>query len=225
MKIKLLATDVDGTITDADKIIDVKAIEALKKAVNAGLIVVLASGIPVQGLRPLAEFLGVSKYLIGENGAVIFDGEDRILLSNPEKLDACYRELKETYPEVDYYSHADTRLGQLALKNNISEDKVKPIAEKYGLKTVSSKFSIHVLAPNTSKAEGLKELIKGLDIKLEECAAVGDSMNDYEMIKEVGLGISVENGTDLLKEVADHVTKKPYGAGLMEAVDLILQKE
>ena len=42
--------------------------------------VILTSGIPVQGLRPIAVLMGASKYLIGENGGVIFDGENLEIL-------------------------------------------------------------------------------------------------------------------------------------------------
>ena len=36
---------------------------------------------------------------------------------------------------------------------------------------------------------------------------IGDSGNDYEMIKNSGIGVCMENGFDEVKHVSDYVTK------------------
>ena len=41
---------------------------------------------------------------------------------------------------------------------------------------------------------------------MEHTIAFGDSMNDYEIVREAGIGIAMGNSVDELKAVADYVT-------------------
>ena len=46
-----------------------------------------------------------------------------------------------------------------------------------------------------------------LGIKPKEIIAIGDNGNDVPMIKAAGLGVSVANGREFVKEIADYVTE------------------
>jgi len=223
-KIKVIATDVDGTLSFKTKRLDVPAYKAILKAEKAGLIVILTSGIPVQGLRPMAQLLGASHYLIGENGGVIFDGKEIEIMSNPETAKKCFDELKQKIAGIDYYSKADTRLSEIAMKLGPNLNEVRKIAEKHGLRLVTTGFTMHLVQPGVNKGVALKRLLEKLGYKMGECAAIGDSENDIEMIREAGLGIAVGNAIPEAKEAAKYVTKKDHGAGVMEAVNYILKQ-
>jgi len=76
MKYKLLALDLDGTLTNSQKIITPKTKEVLFAAQKAGLRLVLASGRPTEGILHLAKELEIAKYggfVLAFNGARIFD--------------------------------------------------------------------------------------------------------------------------------------------------------
>ena len=49
--------------------------------------------------------------------------------------------------------------------------------------------------------------------------AIGDSENDEDFLKVVGLKVAVSNAEDKLKEISDYVCEKPYGDGVKEAVE------
>lgn len=77
--------DVDGTLTNAKKEITPKTKEALKKAQNAGIKLILASGRPTSGLRKLAEQLEMNKhhgYFVSYNGAMVIDCQTDEVLFN-----------------------------------------------------------------------------------------------------------------------------------------------
>ena len=74
-----------------------------------------------------------------------------------------------------------------------------------------------VLPHFLSKAYGLKRLAEHWNIPVEETAAVGDSMNDYEMVREAGVGIAMGNAVSKLKEAADYVTADIGEDGLWKA--------
>ena len=55
MSIKLIAMDVDGTLTNSKKVITERTKEALIKAQENGAILILASGRPTSGLMDFAK--------------------------------------------------------------------------------------------------------------------------------------------------------------------------
>lgn len=57
MDYKMLVLDLDGTLTNSKKEITEPTKKALIEIQEAGKIVVLASGRPINGIRPLAEKL------------------------------------------------------------------------------------------------------------------------------------------------------------------------
>lgn len=64
------------------------------------------------------------------------------------------------------------------------------------------------ISPNgVNKSEALKELCKKLNISSQEILAIGDNVNDLEMVKEAGIGVAVNSSYDDLKAVATYVTK------------------
>ncbi len=76
MNYNIIALDLDGTLTNSQKIITDATKEALFKAQEKGAIVVLASGRPTCGIEPLAEELKLSQYggyILSFNGGRIFD--------------------------------------------------------------------------------------------------------------------------------------------------------
>lgn len=63
-----------------------------------------------------------------------------------------------------------------------------------------------VIEKEASKAEGLKRLCAYYQVPMERTVAFGDSMNDYEIVVEAGLGVAMGNGHPELKKAADYVT-------------------
>lgn len=87
MAIKAIVLDIDGTLTNDAKVVTPLTREALMRAQEAGVRVILASGRPVQGLRALAHELDLDRYhgmLVAFNGAHVVDAEtDEVLYEQP----------------------------------------------------------------------------------------------------------------------------------------------
>ena len=58
-----------------------------------------------------------------------------------------------------------------------------------------------------NKGNGIKEVCKYLNHPIENTIALGDSMNDTEMIQVAQIGVAMGNAQPKLKEIADFVTK------------------
>ena len=76
MSIKLIALDLDGTLTNDQKIVTEHTKEILLKAGEAGVSIALASGRPMLGVAPIAESIGLDKvnsFVMAYNGGQIIN--------------------------------------------------------------------------------------------------------------------------------------------------------
>ena len=69
-----------------------------------------------------------------------------------------------------------------------------------------------------TKATGLKQITSYLSIPIEDTIAIGDSLNDLDILQEAGLSICMGNGADECKEIADFTTKDISDDGLAYAL-------
>lgn len=69
-----------------------------------------------------------------------------------------------------------------------------------------------------NKANGLTALMNVLNIDKENVMAIGDEMNDLEMVKMVGLGVAMGNANQPIKDVADYITLSNNEAGVAHAI-------
>ena len=65
--------------------------------------------------------------------------------------------------------------------------------------------NLEIFSVCAGKGNSLLRLADILGVDKKATIAVGDSTNDYTMVKMAGLGLAVENAVDELKEVADKV--------------------
>lgn len=76
------------------------------------------------------------------------------------------------------------------------------------------------------KLSGLEEILKVRPFKLEEIAYMGDDIIDLPVLKRVGLAVTVADGVDEVKEMADYITSRPGGMGAVrELAELILKSQ
>jgi len=70
-----------------------------------------------------------------------------------------------------------------------------------------------------TKAEGIRRVCEHLGIAREDTVAVGDSVNDIEMLHYAQIGIVMGNGTQIAKENADYITTGIYEDGIWNALE------
>lgn len=65
--------------------------------------------------------------------------------------------------------------------------------------------AVDVIPATGGKGVGIEKILEHYHLKKEEAIAFGDGDNDIEMLKTVGLGIAMENGSEKLKTAADKI--------------------
>lgn len=86
-------------------------------------------------------------------------------------------------------------------------------------------MALEALPKGTSKGQGVKTILRQLDIRPENVMAIGDGENDIEMLELVGLGVAVENAAEKLKAVADEIVANHDEDGVAEAIERFVLKE
>ncbi len=83
----------------------------------------------------------------------------------------------------------------------------KEIKDKYGVYVVRSgdRF-LEIIPDNTSKGHALSEVIDLFKLDKSKVIAVGDNMNDAEMLQECGIAFCPQNASNEVKEYADVIT-------------------
>lgn len=110
--------------------------------------------------------------------------------------------------------------------NGVSEDDeiVKIIKDEFHNKlyfTSSVSGVVEIMTKNVSKLETLKEFAKITGLKTSNIAAIGDGLNDYEMLSGAEISFAMGNSKDELKEIANHVVRDNDNGGIIEACKII----
>ncbi len=75
-----------------------------------------------------------------------------------------------------------------------------------------------IIQKNCGKGKALLETIDVLGIPVERSIAIGDSMNDYDMLEAAGIAVAMGNASEEIKKIADIVTDDVDSAGVATAL-------
>ncbi|MFN4133236.1 MAG: phosphoglycolate phosphatase [Candidatus Hadarchaeales archaeon] len=225
--IKILAVDIDGTITFDDRRLDLAAVEALRRAEASGMKVVLATGNIAEFAEAACVLIGTSGGFIAEDGGIVFDWEtkEEILLGGRKEAEKGIIALREAFPWVVETRNSPKRLTGLTIERNISTEDAQKIFSERGLNLVAvdSGFAIHIKEPEINKGNALALLAVRKNIGMAEIAAIGDGPNDVEMLGRAGLSFAVGNSSEDARRIATYHLEESYGKGVAKAVEILLK--
>ncbi len=180
---------------------------------------------------PKEELVKVSKILDRHNATYTFQGSEGRFMDklNSERLDEYFTGLgmesiinefkiniTETPCDNDkiesgIYINCDVDIDQVQKEVG---DKVKITGASFGEeRRHNGEFTLM----GTHKASGIKYLIDYLNLSQEDVIAVGDGLNDLEMIDFANVGVAMGNAVEELKKLADFVTTSITDDGVYNA--------
>ena len=106
-------------------------------------------------------------------------------------------------PEVLYFNQINTRLADFETAAQVTAK----IAETFKgqLNPLQNGICIDIVRHDINKAKGIYALMDIIGAKYDDVIAVGDNVNDRDMIAEFK-SYAMENGVDSIKEIADFIT-------------------
>lgn len=276
--IKLIASDLDGTMFEKGNVIPETNLKAINDINNSNINFTICTGKTYSLFKNICQDIGTGYGIFGNGNQIINlkTGEEiyRKLLKNEDVL-FCINTAKKLNLHVHLYTNKEViteKLLYMDLRNfeltkndkNIDlEFKIVTDIQKYvkrenpeilklvisaekDLASLKKEFAknknlqvnlirkvdkyrdeiigkeyeyLDIMPAGINKEQALEVLENYLKIDKSEVLAIGDNLNDLEMIKDSGVGIAVANAYDEVKEVANYTTTTTaQNGGFAEAV-------
>lgn len=258
----LIALDLDDTLLRSDLTIGPEDREALLRAEELGIRLVLATGRGPEGMRRFWQILGMDQrpgWAIGYNGALVVrtDSGQEIIRHEldpqvaQEVVMLCHRHdfAVQTYRDGQIkvsrendWTHHDSYLTGLPNVVVADSELIHPAPVKLVIPgeperlpdlkleimklldgradvVISKPYFLEVLPPGVNKGRSLEQLCGILGIDRHRVMALGDAMNDAEMLRWAGFGVAMANAIPAIKDLVQAVTDRDHDhAGVAEAL-------
>jgi len=276
--IRLIASDIDGTIVGENNHITQKNLKAIEDIRHANIDFTICTGKPYSMVKNFCTALHASYGIFG-NGNQIIDlktGKEifRKTLTK-EQIDFCISLAEKNQLHIHLYTENEVitpALLYMDLRNFILKDSlyhcnldfkivsnIQEYVHNHDLSTfklvISSPFDLtplkntlgkqtdltiyqikkskqykdtiiqkeyeylDITPSKTNKSEALEILTNYLKLSSSEVMAIGDNLNDMDMLQNSGIGVAVANAYDDVKKIATYVTTNTVeNSGFAEAV-------
>ena len=203
---KIIVLDLDGTLTNEKKEITPRTKEALIKAQEQGLKVVLASGRPTYGITALAEELELPRfegYILAFNGGRIIDCKNNKVVFE-QTLD------QNLVPKL-YYSSREAGLEILTYKGE------GIIATKKADQYVQIEASI-----NKMEVEEVNNFLEEIEYPINKCLIVGDPTSLHEL--ELQLVEQLKGQMEIYRSASYFLECVPLGIDKAASLNQLIEK-
>lgn len=219
MHLKALALDYDGTIAD-DRGLNQDVREAIARARQSGVLVLLVTGRILGDLRRVAGDLTFVDAVVAENGAVIAfpaSGRSSVLHGPPKQkfLD----DLKRRGVEIGV---GEVVVEAEAGAANAALEAIR--VQQEPLVLLFNRERLMILPQSVSKATGLMAALNALRLSPHNVVAIGDAENDHELLRTAEIGVAVEWGSRALRESADEVLKGSGPSAVASYIDALVAR-
>ena len=220
--IRAVVTDVDGTLTDKERRLNLAAVRLVQGLNQAGITVVLATGNVLPFALALSRFLGLTGPVIAENGGVLYhreNGRDVVEhLADRRVALAAYHELVRAGLPVRRLFTDRWRESEVALEEGVPERKIRAILRGHPVLVESTGFAMHLMQRGAGKLPALRRALQPLGLAPGDCFAIGDGDNDVAVLRAAAWAASFPSASPSARRAADFVTHSDYGDGFVEAV-------
>lgn len=264
LNIKIVFFDIDGTLTNSNKVISENTINTLNKLIERNIFIVLCTGRANGFVNKYLKQINISRYSISNNGALIYDNElNKIIISHTlynKDLEYLWNYSNDTKTGFiintvnNKYSNKFVRNKEdkviINKLSDIKEDKVQLIISnddisimkelelyinnKTNLKVINKSFDylneiengyyfFDIVNSNVNKGDAINDTLKILNINKKNSLCFGDSINDIDMFKSVGISVAMGNAIQDLKNIADYITDTNDNDGISKFFDKYLQ--
>lgn len=234
LQIRLVVTDVDGTMTTAEDSMSLAALEAVRRLEEQGVVVGLASGRALPRLESVAQRAGITGPIIAENGGIAKLTKDDQLADLGYSRQPAVRaleKLKGLFPQAIEETEDDKfRLVDIGIKSHGVET-VELRSHLDDVELLDSGYMLHLLQKGVSKGLTLMRLLARIgdgSLSPEEVMVFGDSTTDMSLFQLFPHSVLIVNPRlpaqqrQAMLEVAEYVSDLTFGEGFAQVVLHIL---
>lgn len=239
--IRLVATDMDGTLTQDGKFTTL-LLQSLEKLAKNQIDVVIVTGRSAGWVEGIAHYLPIMG-AIAENGGLFYTGDRQEILvaiedfkSHREQLAQMFQLLQSKFPQIQESADNRFRLTDwtfdLTGLTTSQLQQMNSLCQANGWGFTYSTVQCHIKLPQQNKASSLQQVLKQhcADLTLKQVVTVGDSPNDESLfdLARFPLSVGVANVLDYSQQLQHqpvYVTSKYEAEGFDELVELILKQK
>lgn len=210
--VKVVATDLDGTIAENDRVDDA-TVSALQRLRLEGVRCVLVTGRTLSGLdHSFPGLAGEFDVVVAENGAVLRSRHVHRLLAEPVS-----NLLLARARQMGMHVEAGEVLLSCAARHDAE---ILQAASELGSDAtlIRNRDRLMVLPAGVSKGTGLTAALRLLGLSRHNCVAFGDAENDHSMFDVAELAVATANAVPAIRSHADLTLTLDDGAGVREAL-------
>ncbi len=215
--VKAVAVDVDGTLADDARRVNLRAVAALREVQDSGVPVMLASGNVLPIAYALSNYLGLTGPVVAENGGIVCYRQKVWVLADSSKPRAAYDHLSKEMESERLFTDR-WRETEVGLRREVDLEEVRRRLRGWDVEVQTTGWAIHIMEKGMNKLVGVRKACETLGVSVDDVAAIGDSDNDEAMIRECGWGIAVGNAFEGTKRAASFVASRDDGEGVVEGL-------
>ncbi|MBD2152762.1 HAD family phosphatase [Pseudanabaena sp. FACHB-1277] len=239
--IRLIASDVDGTLTQNRKF-SADFISTLLDLQSSGIKILLVTGRSAGWVSALVNYLPIAG-AIAENGGLFLqaNGQQDLLSAIPNisrhriLLENTFHHIKQLFPNLCPSPDNQFRITDWTFDvDDLSTDDLEKIAwqcQQMGWSLTYSNVQCHIKPIHQDKATGLLSVLNRYfpELSSQQILTIGDSPNDEPMFDPtkfpVSIGVAnVHHYQDKMQHLPQYVTQCSEFAGFSELAKLLLQK-
>ena len=215
MNVHVVATDYDGTIAEANRVVGSTA-RALERVRATGRKLLLVTGRMLPDLQSVCPDLDrMFDAVVAENGALVYFPERREIRTlgdapEPSLVDA----LRRRGVRLDVGSAI------VATDAPFAEAALAAIRETGVERTlVFNKDALMLLPAGVTKGTGLLNALASFELSPHNMVGIGDAENDHAFLALSECAVAVADAVPALRERADVVTRSPGARGVVEFIE------
>ena len=225
-KIKLIMTDVDGTLLAAGNTLSQEVGEALYLLQQTGITIGLVSGRTLSLLETMSKEFNLTGPIIAENGAIakLSPGSEMMELgfSRQPAIDAL-KKLKDLYPGAirEREDNAERFIDMVIWADGVSLEKIRSQIKPTQL--LDSGYILHLMQEGINKGETLVKVLDEMKkYSRDEVMVFGDSVTDLSLFELFPNNVLIvnprlpEGQAEIMEKKAAYVSEKQYGEGFTE---------
>lgn len=237
--IRLLASDLDGTLTDRDRF-SPELLEGLQQLAAAGIDVLISTGRSVGWGMALAQYLPIAGVITENGGAICWPEQPPQILGNlppiaehRQQLAACFQKIQWHRPQLE--AAADNAFRQTDWAFDVTGltttdlAAIRSIAIACGFDFVYSAVQCHLLPQGQNKARSLQQVcaLAFPHLQPEQILTLGDSPNDASLFAQFPNSVGVANVQpylDRLPQPPRYLCSQPAVGGFREVVAALVRE-
>ncbi len=238
--IRLIATDMDGTLTKAGKFTS-ELLIALENIAARNIPVLIVTGRSAGWVSAIANYLPIYG-AIAENGGLFYDNQQNQteliakvedLANHRQSLEVVFHKLQANFPNLKESTDNRFRVTDWTFDiGNLTQSQlaeIELICQEQGFGFTYSTIQCHVKPPQQDKASALTQILQTRFPQLvpQQVLTVGDSPNDESLFNPdyfpLSVGVAnISHYRDRLKHLPAYVTDQPEIEGFCQIRDCLI---